>query len=175
MKAANGSMIREGSNDDKENNRNRSNKEITYKPLEIGSVSGKSSPVLKIDTKNGKEESKDKAVEIKDKKEKKSGERKQVFMSYKINCVSDISEILCTFEVDLKVFFRWNDDALIGRKKGSSVDIEVLILYMYVHIYVDICINIYLYIYVYIYVCVYIYMYIYKYIWIYICFSALLK
>mmetsp|Transcript_23398 Transcript_23398/g.22536 ORF Transcript_23398/g.22536 Transcript_23398/m.22536 type:complete len:803 (+) Transcript_23398:414-2822(+) len=129
MKAANGSMIREGSNDDKENNRNRSNKEITYKPLEIGSVSGKSSPVLKIDTKNGKEESKDKAVEIKDKKEKKSGERKQVFMSYKINCVSDISEILCTFEVDLKVFFRWNDDALIGRKKGSSVDIEEKGLY----------------------------------------------
>ena len=29
--------------------------------------------------------------------------QKEVVMSYKINCVSDISAILCTVEVDLKV------------------------------------------------------------------------
>lgn len=33
----------------------------------------------------------------------KAIKQKEVVMSYKINCVSDISAILCTVEVDLKV------------------------------------------------------------------------
>jgi hypothetical protein len=33
----------------------------------------------------------------------KAVKQKEVVMSYKINCVSDISAILCTVEVDLKV------------------------------------------------------------------------
>lgn len=77
--------------------------------------------------------------------------QREVIMSYKINCVSDISAILCTVEVDLKVllmkghfqtncgpffpnvlpniiptrscqvFFHWCDDALIGRKNGTTI------------------------------------------------------
>lgn len=77
--------------------------------------------------------------------------QREVIMSYKINCVSDISAILCTVEVDLKVllmkgtaeadcclfflwlllnlkstrscqvFFHWCDDALKGRKNGTTI------------------------------------------------------
>ena len=39
----------------------------------------------------------------KEKKEKKEVVKREVVMSYKINCVSDISAILGTVEVDLKV------------------------------------------------------------------------
>lgn len=136
------------SSDDKENNRNNSDIQIPSQnktdssldsiignkcnPTDISSISGKNNSALEIDTITKKgidNKSKNKEVKIKDKKGKKENERKQVFMSYKINCVSDISEILCTFEVDLKVFFRWNDDALIGRKKGSSVNMDEKGLY----------------------------------------------
>lgn len=37
------------------------------------------------------------------KSSKEPKKQKEVVMSYKINCVSDISAILCTVEVDLKV------------------------------------------------------------------------
>jgi uncharacterized protein YjhX (UPF0386 family) len=58
------------------------------------------------------------------KKAKKTsdGQPRQIHVAYKINCVSDISDILCTFEVDLKVFFSWKDESLVGRKEGSSVN-----------------------------------------------------
>lgn len=49
---------------------------------------------------------------------------KVVELAYKINCVSDVSAVSCTFEVDIKIFLYWTDDKLIGRKKGSFIDYE---------------------------------------------------
>lgn len=60
----------------------------------------------------------------KDKKEKKPKEQKKVFVAYKINCLSDISAVMCTFYTDMKVFYCWTDEKLIGRKKGETIDYE---------------------------------------------------
>lgn len=49
---------------------------------------------------------------------------KVVDLAYKINCVSDVSAVSCTFEIDIKIFLFWADEKLIGRKKGSPVDYE---------------------------------------------------
>lgn len=70
---------------------------------------------------DGKEKSK------KDKKDVSNadGSKKEpvkVYVSYKVNCVSDISAILSTFEVDIKIFYYWVDAKLIGKKKNSDVD-----------------------------------------------------
>ena len=71
--------------------------------------------------KDGKAEKGDK----KDKKEKKEKmPLKEVSMAYKINCVSDISEVSCTFVIDMKVFFTWTDEKLIGKKSGATINYE---------------------------------------------------
>lgn len=57
-------------------------------------------------------------------KSKKENVPKVVELAYKINCVSDVSAVSCTFEVDIKIFLFWTDEKLIGRKKESFVDYE---------------------------------------------------
>lgn len=49
---------------------------------------------------------------------------KIVQLSYKINCISDVSAVMCTFEIDLKVFAYWCDPLLVGRKKGELLDYD---------------------------------------------------
>ena len=39
-----------------------------------------------------------------------------------MNNVSDISAISATFQLDIKAFFNWCDEALVGREKGATVD-----------------------------------------------------
>ena len=56
-----------------------------------------------IESKNYTEEDKKGEKEVESAKVKAPAVRKEVTMSYKINCVSDISAILGTVEVDLKV------------------------------------------------------------------------
>jgi hypothetical protein len=67
------------------------------------------------------EESKQKNHELSIEPVKKKVQR-PVYVAYKINCVSDINESSCTFEIDMKVFFSWWDEKLIGRKKGCDVN-----------------------------------------------------
>jgi hypothetical protein len=81
------------------------------------------------DGKEGKEgkEKKGDSKDAKDDKKKKEKEKvpfREVGIAYKVNCVSDISEVSCTFVVDMKVFFSWKDDKLIGRKNGASINYE---------------------------------------------------
>jgi hypothetical protein len=87
-------------------------KEKTDKSKEKKDKNGKES--------DGKEKSKEKSKE----KKKDEGPAKEVYVAYKINCLSDISEVSCSFEVDMKAFFSWCDEKLIGRKKGESVNYE---------------------------------------------------
>jgi hypothetical protein len=44
-------------------------------------------------------------------------EPKKIYVSYKINLISEINAILSTFLIDVKIFFTWTDEALIGVKK----------------------------------------------------------
>lgn len=79
--------------------------------------------------KSEKDKSKDKEKEggdkkDKDKKKKEKLPQKEVSVAYKINCVSDISEVSCTFVIDMKVFYGWKDEKLVGRKNGSNVNYE---------------------------------------------------
>lgn len=50
--------------------------------------------------------------------------KKKVEVAYKINCISNIDSITSTFEVDIKIFLYWKDPKLIGKKKGTVVDIS---------------------------------------------------
>lgn len=68
-----------------------------------------------------KDKEKEKGKEAKKKKEKK---RKIVFVAYKINCISNIDSILCTYEVDAKIFYFWDDEKVVGRPKGTSLKLE---------------------------------------------------
>ena len=67
---------------------------------------------------------KDKSAKGKDKsKEKKEKRpRREVFVSYKINCVSEIDAINSTFLVDIKIFYTWVDALLIGKKEVTEED-----------------------------------------------------
>jgi hypothetical protein len=59
-----------------------------------------------------------------DKKKKKDSkkEAKTVTVAYTINNVSTIDGVKCTFEIDMKIFYKWADEKLIGRKKDSTID-----------------------------------------------------
>ncbi|CAK9251377.1 unnamed protein product [Sphagnum jensenii] len=59
-----------------------------------------------------------------DKKNKETPPQKTVALSYKINCVSDVSVVASTFEIDVKIFTYWTDEKLVGRKNGSFIDYE---------------------------------------------------
>lgn len=66
--------------------------------------------------KDGKE--KDGKKEKKDKKEDKDGvkkEPKKIYVSYKVNLISEIDALLSTFLIDAKVFFTWIDEACVGK------------------------------------------------------------
>ena len=63
-----------------------------------------------------KEKSEDKKSS---KKEKEPSEPKILELSYKVNCISDVDPVSCTFSIDIKVFMYWDDPKLIGRAKGD--------------------------------------------------------
>ena len=48
----------------------------------------------------------------------------KVYISYKINYIADINVLTSSFMCDIKVFYKWNDPFLIGRKKDSSIDFK---------------------------------------------------
>jgi chromatin remodeling complex protein RSC6 len=72
------------------------------------------------DGKEGKESKEGKG----DKKKKEKVPFREVGIAYKVNCVSDISEVSCTFVIDMKAFFSWKDEKLIGRKNGANINYE---------------------------------------------------
>jgi hypothetical protein len=45
-----------------------------------------------------------------------------VTISYKINCISDISSLMGTFTIDMKLFFKWCDTSLVGRDKKIPIE-----------------------------------------------------
>ena len=71
-----------------------------------------------------KESGKESDKKDKDKKDKKPVEQKILELSYKINCVSDIDPVSCTFAIDIKCFMYWDDAKLIGRKNGSFINYD---------------------------------------------------
>lgn len=44
---------------------------------------------------------------------------KKVYIGYKICCVNEIDSINCTFGIDIKLSYQWNDEKLIGRPAGT--------------------------------------------------------
>ena len=46
----------------------------------------------------------------------------EVFVCYKINCISDIDVLKSTFLIDIKIFLTWTDEALIGFKGDLSTE-----------------------------------------------------
>ena len=48
---------------------------------------------------------------------------RKVGVSYKICSLHDVDSVACTFEVDVKLVYQWQDPAMIGMKKGS-IDIS---------------------------------------------------
>lgn len=91
--------------------------EMPVKAIEKESKEGAIEPKKDKD-KSGKDD------KGKDGKKDKKTKRTVVSVAYKINCISSISSILCTYEVDAKIFYFWDDAKLIGREKNSSVDLE---------------------------------------------------
>ena len=74
-------------------------------------------------TEAGKEAGKLIAVE----KPKPSYDKKiEVFVSYKVSWLADISAISSTFKAQFKMFYRWTDHNLIGMPKDSKVDFKKL-------------------------------------------------
>ena len=50
----------------------------------------------------------------------------EVFVSYKISWLADISAITSTFKAQFKMFYKWTDPNLIGLPKDSKVDFKKL-------------------------------------------------
>ncbi len=48
----------------------------------------------------------------------------KVYIYYKINYIADINVLTSSFMCDIKVFYKWYDPFLIGRKKDSSIDFK---------------------------------------------------
>jgi hypothetical protein len=67
-------------------------------------------------------EKKDKDKDKKDKKKKEKGPLRQIYIAYKVNGLSNINAYTCTFTIDMKAFFWWKDEKLVGRAKGTIVD-----------------------------------------------------
>jgi hypothetical protein len=114
--------------------------------LEINDASAKSSEKSEKSEKSSSEKSKEikeneaekssKKTESEDKLNKLSSKRsltngihlppipeeipdgpKKIYVSYKVNLISEINAILSTFLIDAKVFFTWTDEAVIGQTK----------------------------------------------------------
>lgn len=75
----------------------------------------------KEDDKSKSKESKDKD---KSKGKSKDKKRRVVSVGYKINCISNIHSINCTYELDAKIFYFWDDPKVVGREKGSSLKLD---------------------------------------------------
>lgn len=50
---------------------------------------------------------------------------RKVGVSYKICSLHDVDSVACTFEVDVKLAYQWQDPLLVGMKKGA-VDITTI-------------------------------------------------
>lgn len=79
-------------------------------------TSGKDNGDVRVEKDSKKSKDKD--------KKKKTDKRKVVFVAYKINCISNIDSISCTYEVDAKIFYFWDDEKVIGRPKGTSLNLK---------------------------------------------------
>ena len=70
--------------------------------------------------KNTKRESITSSTEIEDENAvAKYRGAKHVGISYKINSLSDIDSVTCTFNINIKVAYTWEDPVLIGEEKGT--------------------------------------------------------
>ena len=48
----------------------------------------------------------------------------KLYIHYKINYIADINVLTSSFMCDIKVFYKWFDPYLVGRKKDSSIDFK---------------------------------------------------
>ena len=95
-------------------------------------VKGEGKEVKESGSKEKKEKSKDKEKEKKTAGADKDNEKgdapppppRKVYVAYKVNCISDISAIMSTFSIDIKLFYYWEDPKFIDCKKNSDVDLS---------------------------------------------------
>lgn len=90
----------------------------------VEDVTEKKKSKMEIPDTSEKKRNKESKDEKKSKDKKDDKPAKVVKIAYKINCISDINSVSCTFEISMKIFYIWEDKKLIGRKKGSSVEYE---------------------------------------------------
>lgn len=43
---------------------------------------------------------------------------KKIYVGYKITSVSEVDSLNCTFHIDMKLYYEWDDATLIGEKVG---------------------------------------------------------
>ncbi|KAJ1455408.1 hypothetical protein M885DRAFT_520347 [Pelagophyceae sp. CCMP2097] len=51
-----------------------------------------------------------------------SAKAKQVRVGYKINGIRDLNSINCTFTIDFKVFYYWDEPSVVGMPQGFALD-----------------------------------------------------